>query len=55
MDDLIDKPTGYDIRKLQPINQSQLIDNDCESATIANINKHCDSLLSIINLKMKEK
>ena len=28
MDDLIDKPTGYDMKKLQPISQSQFIDND---------------------------
>ena len=37
-----------------PSNSNKLIDV-YESATIANINKHCDSLLSRINLKMKEK
>ena len=28
MNDLIDKPNGYDMEKFQPISQSQLIDND---------------------------
>ena len=28
LDDMIDKPTGYDIEKMQPLSQSHLIDND---------------------------
>ena len=34
---------------------SEKIIDTYESSTIANINKHCDSLLSRINLKMKER
>ena len=37
-----------------PSNNNKIIDT-YESTTIANINKHCDSLLSKINQKMKEK
>ena len=28
MDKMIDKPSGYDMQKMQPVSQSQLIDND---------------------------
>ena len=28
MNEMIDKPTGYDIQKMIPLSQSQLIDND---------------------------
>jgi serine/threonine protein phosphatase PrpC len=37
-----------------PSNNNKIIDT-YESTTIANINKHCDSLLSKINQKLKEK
>ena len=39
---------------IPPSNDNNIIDDAYENTTIANINKHCDTLLSRINQKMRE-
>jgi len=39
---------------IPPSNNNKIIDDSYENTTIANINKHCDTLLSRINQKMRE-